>query len=66
MHRGIVKEFSTKKFFGFIEQDDGTDIFFHGSDIDPKWQGKIGAGDRVQFDILTDFKGLKAIKVRKI
>ena len=66
MYLGTVKEFSDKKYFGFIEQDDGSDIFFHGSDIEPKWRGKIGAGDRVQFDILTDIKGLKAIKVRKI
>ncbi len=66
MYHGRVKEFDNQKYFGFILQDNGDEIFLHGNDIEPKWRGKISAGDRVQFDIFTDIRDLKAIKVRKI
>ncbi|MFC1554430.1 cold-shock protein [candidate division KSB1 bacterium] len=66
MKQGIIREFDRQKFFGFIELDGEPDIFFHGNDVEPKWRTSLGVGDIVQFNVATDIKGLKAIKIRKV
>lgn len=66
MEQGRIKEFDRQKFFGFIEREHEPDVFFHGNDVEPKWRNRLSEGDLVQFDIATDIKGLKAIKLRKI
>ncbi|MGD9033891.1 MAG: cold shock domain-containing protein, partial [Desulfobacteraceae bacterium] len=47
MAEGIVKWFSNKKGYGFIEQDDGPDIFVHYSSIDMQGFKTLRGGDRV-------------------
>ncbi len=66
MEQGRIKEFNRDEFFGFIERDYDPDVFFHGSDIDLKWKNKINEGDLVQFKIITDIKGLKAVNITKV
>ena len=51
MAEGIVKWFSDKKGFGFIEQEDGPDVFDHHSAIDMPGFKTLAEGDRVTFDV---------------
>ncbi len=67
MATGIVKWFSDEKGFGFIEQEDGPDIFCHFKEIicEGSFQS-LDEGDEVFFDIEKGEKGLKAINVKTI
>ena len=58
MANGTVKWFSDSKGFGFIEQEDGADVFVHHS--------AINEGDRVSFDIEQGQKGPSAANVTVI
>ena len=49
--QGTVKWFSDKKGFGFIEQDEGSDVFVHHTAIDMPGFKTLSEGDRVTFDI---------------
>ena len=60
---GIVKWFSSKKRYGFIESQ-GKDYFVHKSDIDKNLN--LDKGDKVFFEAQESTKGTKAKKVRKI
>lgn len=63
---GTIKHWDSSKGFGFIMTDDEQDCFFHASDLDITLKPqKIREGMRVKFDIQSDFKGDKAIRVRK-
>jgi len=65
MKTGKVKWFNAQKGFGFIIQEDGTDIFVHFKDV----QGGIDAikdNDAVQFDVANGRKGLQAVNVKKL
>lgn len=65
MKTGKVKWFNTQKGFGFIVQEDGTDIFVHFKDI----VGGIDAldeGDEVSYEVVEGRKGLQAINVSKV
>ncbi|MBF0224343.1 MAG: cold shock domain-containing protein [Desulfobacterales bacterium] len=66
MANGIVKWFNDKKGFGFIEQDQGKDIFFHHSAINMKGFKTLTKGDRVTFDIEQNARGPSAKNVTKI
>jgi cold shock protein len=66
MAKGIVKWFSDKKGFGFIEQEDGNDIFVHHSAIDAAGFRSLKEGDRVSFDVEQGPKGPAAANVKKI
>ncbi len=66
MTEGIVKWFNNEKGFGFIEQDDGEDLFFHHSDINMEGFKSLDEGDRVSFDIKEGEKGLAAENVTLI
>ena len=63
MPRGTVKWFNEKKGFGFIEQEDGPDVFVHHSRINAEGFRTLEEGDRVYFDIEQGPKGLVAINV---
>jgi CspA family cold shock protein len=63
---GIVKWFSDKKGFGFIEQEDGGDIFVHHSAINSSGFRTLSEGDRVTFDVEEGDRGPSAKNVTKI
>jgi cold shock protein len=60
---GIVKWFSSKKGFGFIETEDGEDIFVHFSSIAGKGYRVLEPGDRVSFEKVPGPKGHQAFHV---
>ena len=49
MAEGTVKWFSEKKGYGFIEQDDGPDIFVHYSSINAPGFKTLAEGERVEY-----------------
>ena len=61
MAQGTVKWFNQKKGFGFIEQEDGEDLFVHFSQV----EGEIKDGDSVEFEVGEGPKGPNAINVSK-
>ena len=65
MANGIVKWFSDKKGFGFIEQEDGTDIFVHYSSIAMDGFKTLAEGERVTFDVEESDRGPAAKNVLK-
>jgi CspA family cold shock protein len=63
MAEGIVKWFSDKKGYGFIEQENGPDVFVHHSGINAQGFKSLNEGDRVTFDIEQGQKGPAAVNV---
>ena len=63
MADGIVKWFNERKGYGFIEQDEGPDVFGHHSGINATGFKSLNEGDRVSFDIEEGQKGPRAVNV---
>ena len=63
MQRGKVKWFNDSKGFGFIEQDDGEDVFVHYSVIDMDGFRTLAEGSIVEFEVVKGEKGLQATRV---
>ena len=66
MAQGTVKWFSDKKGFGFIQQEDGNDLFVHYSAINTPGFKTLAEGDQVSFDVEDSDRGPKAKNVTKI
>lgn len=65
MAKGTVKWFDASKGFGFIEQEDGEDIFVHFSAIQGDGFKTLEEGEEVTFDIEDGNRGLQATNVEK-
>ena len=61
MAKGTVKWYNKKKGYGFIEQEDGEDLFVHYTQV----EGEINDGDSVEFEVGEGPKGPNAINVSK-
>ena len=60
---GTVKWFDGAKGFGFIQREEGTDVFVHFSAIRSQGFRNLEEGQRVEFDVEQGRKGLQATDV---
>ncbi|MBP1042707.1 cold-shock protein [Vagococcus allomyrinae] len=65
MNNGTVKWFNADKGFGFITQEDGTDVFAHFSEIQTDGFKSLDEGQAVTFDVEEGQRGLQAVKIFK-
>jgi CspA family cold shock protein len=64
MATGTVKWFNAEKGYGFIEREDGDDLFVHYSAIQKDGYRTLEEGQRVEFDVGPGKKGEEAQNVR--
>ncbi len=65
METGTVKWFNDAKGFGFIEREEGEDVFVHFSAINGEGFRTLSEGERVQFEVVQGPKGLQAANVTR-
>ncbi len=63
MATGIVKWFNAEKGFGFIQQEDGADVFVHFRNINSSGFKSLDEGQKVQFIVTQGQKGPQAEEV---
>ncbi len=63
MEKGRVKWFNASKGYGFITQDNGTDVFVHFSAIQSDGFKSLQEGQTVEFEVTSGAKGPQAAKV---
>ncbi|PLX75127.1 MAG: cold-shock protein [Desulfuromonas sp.] len=66
MVEGTIKWFNDSKGFGFIEQDNGPDVFVHFSAIQGEGFKSLAEGERVSFEVTDGPKGPQAANVTKM
>lgn len=66
MANGVVKWFNDSKGFGFIEQENGEDVFVHFSSIQGEGFKTLAEGQAVSFDVVQGAKGPQAANVVKV
>ncbi len=66
MAQGTVKWFSNEKGYGFIERENGDDLFVHFSEISMDGYKTLAQGQRVEFDVAEGDKGLQASTVKPV
>jgi len=64
--QGSVKWFSPEKGYGFIEKDDGEDVFVHFSAIQEDGFKTLDEGQTVEFEVVEADRGPQAANVVKI
>ena len=64
--QGRVKWFNASKGYGFIERDDGGDVFVHFSAIQSDGFKTLNEGDRVDFEIVEGARGPQAANVTRV
>lgn len=65
MPQGKIKKLVTEKGFGFIEMENGKDIFFHASNVQDEQFDSLREGEQLEFEIGQGDKGPRAENVRK-
>ncbi|MEN8258314.1 MAG: cold-shock protein [Thermodesulfobacteriota bacterium] len=66
MAEGTVKWFNESKGFGFIEQENGKDVFVHFSAILTEGFKSLKEGEKVSFEVVDGPKGPSAANVQKV
>lgn len=66
MANGTVKWFNDAKGFGFITQDNGTDLFVHHTSIEGDGFRSLAEGDKVEFEAGSGPKGPQARNVKRM
>jgi len=61
---GTVKWFNTDRGYGFIAPEQGKDVFVHVSALEASGMQELTEGQRVEFEVEQDAKGLRAVNVR--
>ena len=64
--KGTVKWFSAENGYGFIEKEDGGDVFVHFSAIQADGFKTLNEGQQVEFDVVSGARGDQAANVRVI
>ncbi len=64
--KGSVKWFNDTKGYGFIQRDQGGDVFVHYNAIEAEGRRSLTEGDRVEFTVSEGKKGLQAENVRVV
>ncbi|ANX13675.1 cold shock protein CspC [Fictibacillus halophilus] len=65
MEQGTVKWFNAEKGFGFIERENGDDVFVHFSAIQTDGFKSLDEGQKVTFDVEQGARGAQAANVQK-
>ncbi len=63
--KGTVKWYDSSKGFGFIQTEEGNDVFVHHTGIESEGFSVLEEGDDVKFDITEGRRGPQAINVKK-
>jgi len=63
---GKVKWFNESKGYGFIEREDGADVFVHYTNITGQGFRTLKENDEVEFEVNEGPKGLQAVNVEKV
>ena len=66
MFRGTVKWFNNQKGYGFIQDENGKDIFVHYTGLDMKGFKSLEEGQEVEYDVTEGAKGPQAVNVTKL
>lgn len=66
MEIGTIKWFNRTKGYGFIEREEGEDVFVHFSAINMDGFKTLNQGDKVEFEITQGPKGIQAANVKRV
>jgi CspA family cold shock protein len=66
MENGVVKWFNAEKGFGFIQLEEGNDVFVHYSAIQEEGFKTLEEGQEVSFEIVEGERGPQAANVTKL
>ncbi len=66
MNKGKVKWFNNQKGYGFISDENGTDVFVHYSGLNMEGFKTLDEGQEVEYEVIDGQKGPQAVNVTKI